>query len=275
MSVINTNLHSLVAQQALATNSRYLEQSMAQLSTGKRINSAADDAAGLAISNKMTTVIRGIGQAVRNASDAISMIQTVDGAVGGITDVLQRMRELAVQASNEVYSAEDRGALQSEFAGLQAEVTRIATTTQWSGMSVTDSAAGVFNFQVGLKSADAISLTLKNVTTDVTSEAVAAGVKIDLAADAGTAIGEIDKSLANIDEYRGSLGATMNRLGYAADNLVNVSTNSAASRSRILDADYAKSTTEMARSLIIQQAATAMLTQANQQPVNVLSLLQF
>ena len=274
MAVVNTNLHSLMAQQAMAVNGRSLTQATEQLSTGKRLNHASDDVAGMSISSKMSGQIRSMGQAVRNANDAISMVQTVDGAAGGLTDMLMRMRELAVQAGNDIYSPQDRDALQSEFSGLQEEVRRMAGNTQWNGLFVTGSDAAAVKFQVGASGADAIDLTLKNLSTDGVSEAVDAAVKIDSGDKARTALGEIDQSLTNLNAYRSTLGATMNRLGHAADNMLNVSTHLSASRSRIEDTDYAKVTTDMARSLILQQAATAMLAQANQQPVSVLSLLQ-
>jgi flagellin len=245
---------------------------MEQLSTGKRINSAADDAAGLAIANKMTAQVRGLNQAVRNANDAISMIQTVEGATNEVTNMLQRMRELAVQSVNGTNTDADRTALDSEFGELQAEITRIAENTEWNGTGV-GNASAAFAFQVGANSGQTITVTFKDIDgmSGVTS-AISAGV--DTVSGATAAITAVDNALSAIDAYRGDLGAKINRLTYAADNLTNVSTNTAASRSRIQDADYAKATTELARSQIIQQAATAMLAQANQQPQSVLSLLQ-
>jgi flagellin len=273
MTVINTNVKSLVAQQALTVNNRAMSKAMEQLSTGKRINSAADDAAGLAISNKMTAQVRGLNQAVRNANDAISMIQTVEGATNEVTGMLLRMRELAVQAVNGTNAAADRTALNSEFTELQAEITRISTNTQWNGTDVGSTSQAVV-FQVGANSAQTVTVTFKDIDgmTGLTN-AMAASVAANATA-ASSAISSVDDALAAIDSYRGDLGAKINRLAYAADNLTNVSTNTAASRSRIQDADYAKATTELARAQIIQQAATAMLAQANQQPASVLSLLQ-
>jgi flagellin len=272
MSVINTNVKSLVAQQALTINNRSMSKAMEQLSTGKRINGAADDAAGLAIANKMTAQVRGLNQAVRNANDAISMIQTVEGATNEVTNMLQRMRELAVQSVNGTNTAADRTALDSEFGELQAEITRIAENTEWNGTGV-GNASAAFAFQIGANSGQTITVTFKDIDgmSGVTS-AMSAG--IDTTSGATAAITAVDSALTAIDAYRGDLGAKINRLTYAADNLTNVSTNTAASRSRIQDADYAKATTELARAQIIQQAATAMLAQANQQPQSVLSLLQ-
>lgn len=272
MTVINTNVKSLVAQQALTVNNRSMSKAMEQLSTGKRINSAADDAAGLAISNKMTAQVRGLNQAVRNANDAISMIQTVEGATNEVTNMLQRMRELAVQSVNGTNTDADRTALQAEFSELSSEITRISNNTEWNGTPV-GNASTEYSFQVGANSGQLITVTFKDIK-GVSGVSALGTASVAAASSATTAIGTLDTALAAIDSYRGTLGAKINRLTHAADNLTNVSTNTAASRSRIQDADYAKATTELARAQIIQQAATAMLAQANQQPASVLTLLQ-
>jgi len=280
MSVINTNVKSLVAQNALSVNNRSLTKVMEQLSTGKRINSAADDAAGLAIGDKMTSQIRGLNQAVRNANDGISLLQTAEGATQEVTNMLQRMRELAVQAANDTYSSQDRSALQLENDELAKEITRISDNTQWNNMyvfktsaSAAIGASGVVSFQVGINgtSGDTISATFQSFTAAALS---ASGLSITTASGAQSAISVIDDAIKTIDTFRATLGSKINRLTYAADNLTNIAQNTAASRSRILDTDYAASTTELARSQIIQQAATAMLAQANQQPQTVLSLLK-
>ncbi len=272
MSVINTNVQSLIAQQSLSTNARSLSKAMEQLSTGKRINSAADDAAGLAISNKMTAQIRGLNQAVRNANDGISMLQTAEGATQEITNMLQRMRELAVQAANGTYSSADTSALQLEYDELTSEIDRISSNTQWNGMNVFVSgtfSSNTVNFQVGINSGETISATFSGMTLS------ALGVSgLSLSTSAASSLGTLDTAIQSVDTFRAKLGAKINRLNYAADNLTNISTNTAASRSRILDTDYAQATTELARTQIIQQAATAMLAQANQSPKSVLSLLQ-
>lgn len=389
MSVINTNVKSLVAQNAATVNNRSLSKAMEQLSTGKRINGAADDAAGLAISSKMTAQIKGLNQAVRNANDGISLIQTAEGALVEVTNMLQRMRELAVQSANDTNTTTDRSALNQEFGQLRTEINRISTNTQWNGMNILDKTAnssGEFKFQVGANAAQNISLTIGNygtasstqgtsaavttttaasgpgvtpvvaqvstftltgtvavgdvitasvgdksfthkvtalgadnaasllaaatavkdglgTITGVTS-AVAAGVitftgtatagansfniaagaggllsginssSITTQANANTAIASVDSALSTVNTGRAEMGATINRLNYAADNLMNVSQNTTESRSRILDTDYAQTTTELARSQIISQAATAMLAQANQAPQSVLSLLR-
>ena len=274
MSVINTNVKSLVAQNALTINGRNLSKTMEQLSTGKRINSAADDAAGLAISNKMTSQIKGLNQAVRNANDGISMLQTAEGATQEITNMLQRMRELAVQAANDTYDVADRTAMSKEFKQLDEEITRIASNTKWNGMAILSSDQ-TRTLQIGDENAssDAVAIDFKDMTAGTLG---VGGADADLAAhgSAQGALNKVDLAIAKVDEFRADLGAKINRLNYAADNLSSVSLNTAASRSRIQDADYAQATTELARSQIVQQAATAMLAQANQQPSSVLSLLQ-
>lgn len=270
MTVINTNVKSLVAQQALTVNNRSMSKAMEQLSTGKRINTAADDAAGLAIANKMTAQVRGLNQGIRNANDAISMIQTAEGATNEVTNMLQRMRELAVQSVNGTNTAADQTSLQAEFAELQAEIIRISDNTEWNGTKIMDGTTSAVAFQVGANSGQTITVTFKDLDA-ITGVASAVST---ISVTTSTAISQLDTALAAIDSFRGDLGAKINRLTYAADNLNNVATNTSASRSRILDTDYAKATTDLARTQIIQQAATAMLAQANQQPSSVLTLLQ-
>ena len=285
MSVINTNVKSLVAQNSLTVNNRAMSKAMEQLSTGKRINTAADDAAGLAISTKMTSQIRGLNQAIRNANDAISLIQTAEGATQEITNMLQRMRELAVQSANDTYTADDRAALGDEYEQLGEEITRIADSTQFNGMDLfteTNSSAGgigavgVATFQVGSNSGTAFTIEVSFLKMDATTlfTTAPAAADIDTHSASQSAIDTIDTALVTVDEFRSDLGSKINRLNYAVDNMTATSTNTAASRSRIQDTDYAHATTELARTQIIQQAATAMLAQANQQPASVLSLLQ-
>jgi flagellin len=285
MSVINTNVKSIQAQNALTINNRSLSKAMEQLSTGKRINTAADDAAGLAISNKMTSQIRGLNQAVRNANDAISMIQTAEGATQEITNMLQRMRELAVQSANDTNAQEDRNSLDAELKQLAEQINDIATNTQFNTTNVLAGGSGgsdqTMNFQVGANASQTIEVTFKAMTTasGATLSSVAwgsgsSGFNILSRSSANSAIDTINDAIKAVDEFRADLGAKINRLTYAADNLANVSQNTSASRSRILDTDYAQATTELARTQIIQQAATAMLAQANQQPQSVLTLLR-
>ncbi len=302
MPVINTNVAATITSNALAKNERAMGQAMERLSTGQRINSAADDAAGLAISSKMTSQVRGLDQAVRNGNDAISMIQTADGALIEVSNMLQRMRELAVQAATGTNGATDKAALQTEFAALRSQIDSIATGTTWNGEKVFGQTADVAKgFQVGANAGQQISVTFKNFQTAGNSGAtiansqfvalnsIAAGTgddmkisQIDLSAAMGTAdngnpqeaLYMLDAALAKVSSERATYGAAINRLEYAVDNLANVSQNTAASRSRILDADYASESTELARTQIIQQAGTAMLAQANQQAQSVLALLK-
>jgi len=394
MTVINTNVKSLISQNALSKNNRALESAMEQLSTGRRINSAKDDAAGLAISSRMTAQIRGLDQSVRNGNDAISMLQTAEGALIEVTNMLQRMRELSVQAANDTYAPQDRAYLNQEFQQLKDEVYRISRATQWNGMNILDGSfegdqgvPGKFAFQVGANEGqtvthtlgdvgfrkiaiatevttaadtgvteegtitlsgvfaedDVIEVTLNGVTTTYTvlaadidadgDDAVTLENVANALADALETDGEIDNSwtvtggvisytaatantslaatvsrtvvgvdtgaLANIQELdiittpnsstalaelelgidtinsaRADIGAMVNRLTYAVDNLTNVSQYTSASRSTIQDADYAKASSELARTQIIQQAATAVLAQANTSQQTVMKLLQ-
>jgi flagellin len=314
MTVINTNIKSLVSQTALNANSKSVAEAMEQLSTGKRINSAADDAAGLAISSRMTAQVRGLDQAVRNANDGISLLQTAEGALIEVTNMLQRMRELAVQAGNDTYTSSDRTSLNLEYSQLMQEINRISQNAQWNGMTVlnntTTGSAAIgtggtvaapatagtelrnVQFQVGANSSQTISAQFKDFTIPMTTtgepDAAAADVttkvfsgdgklhdtSITSAATASIAIARIDVAMNQINDERATYGAVINRLNYAGDNLTNVSLNTSESRSRILDADYAQASSELARTQIIQQAATAVLAQANMDQQSVLKLLQ-
>jgi flagellin len=278
MSVINTNVNALIARNSGAMNERVLGNTMQQLSTGKRINSAADDAAGLAISNKMTAQVRGLDQAVRNANDAVSIVQVAEGATVEMTNMLQRMRELAVQASSDTNTSSDRSYLNDEFTALSSEIDRIAGMTQWNGSNLTDGTfgtSGAVKFQVGANANQTVGFTFNLLATTGTGKlSDISANKISTQALAATSLGNLDKAIAAINTERSTMGAMVNRLTYAADNLTNTSANASAARSRILDTDYAKATTELARSQIIQQASTAMLAQANQQAQSVLSLLK-
>jgi flagellin len=409
MSVINTNTKSIVAQNAMTVNNRSMSKAMEQLSTGRRINTAADDAAGLSIASKMTSQIKGLNQAVRNANDGISMLQTADGAMIEVTNMLQRMRELAVQSANDTNTADDRTYLNNEFQQLKNEIDRIAENTEWNGMKILNenpnlgsNASGnprEVKFQVGANADQTIDVTFKKFdfassASGVTASsaqlemgAVADGASITTAvvtiggtaltfdvatdftvlandpnstqvatfasqmqtairarsgyegisvssvgevltiddpagrslggfalttvtgevftsaagsspsgssesdsvfygnaaihssvittkADANLSITALDHAIKAVNTERSTFGAVINRLNYAADNLTNVSQNTSESRSRVLDTDYAQATTELARTQIISQAATAMLAQANQAPQSVLSLLR-
>jgi len=382
MTVINTNIKSLISQNAMVKNNRELSSAMQQLSTGKRVNSAKDDAAGLAITSRMTSQIRGLDQAIRNGNDSVSMLQTTEGAMIEMTNMLQRMRELAIQSANDTYTPEDRKYLDLEFQQLKTEVNRITRDTQWNGMDVLNGTfkndagqVGRFRFQVGGNEGQVITHTIPamgfqvstgtvtidgsdleisgtfsvgdritatmgdesftyiisgndllsgdqkemletiaanfaaalesalgeeltpgtyDATTDsillagitdidtvsfapVNKDGALSNVKpLNILTNTGSneSIEELDIAINTINEERAGIGAVINRLTYAVDNLANVSQNTTESRSRILDTDYAKASSELARTQIISQAATAMLAQANQSPQSVLQLLQ-
>jgi len=282
MSVINTNVNSLNAQNALSVNRRIMTNTMDQLSTGRRVTSSKDDAAGVAVINTMTAQIRGLNQAVRNANDGISMLQTADGAMIEQTNMLQRMRELAVQSATDTVTTSQKGYLDVEYQKLLGEIDRIGGMTQWNDTKILDGAtapasgtAGTYVFHVGAQDNQTISVTFKGaVSTGTGIFADSNGTDITTQAKANTAIQKIDLSFTELNKARAEIGATINRLTYAADNLSNVSTNTAGSRSRIQDTDYAVAAAELARTQIIQQAGTAMLAQANQAPQSVLALLK-
>jgi len=396
MTTINTNVSSLLAKNALVANERSMSTAMERLSTGVRINNAQDDAAGLAIASKMTSQIRGLDQAVRNANDAVSLIQTAEGALIETSNMLQRMRELAVQASSDTNTLTDRTALNQEFVSLRSEINRVAQNTQWNGVNILtkqggSNSDGIHKFQVGANANQTIDLTIGNYQTtsstqvgtatvatttsgsgqgataaaqvstftvggtiavgdvfnltvgdksfthtvtalgasnnasrDAVFDAMIAGIgtvggvgssttdsttgakihtftasstafgsnsfniasgtagllsginasSITTAGNANSAVAAVSTALATVNAGRSEMGATMNRLQYAADNLANVSRNATESRGRVMDADYAKETTELARTQIIAQAGTAMLAQANQMKQTVLSLLK-
>ena len=275
MSVINTNVKSMIAQNAMTVNNRALSKSMEQLSTGKRINAAADDAAGLSIANRMTAQIKALDQSVRNANDGISMMQTAEGATKEITNMLQRMRELSVQAANDSYSAGDRTAIAGEMTQLTSEITRVASNTQWNGMSILSggTAYSTMTFQVGTEG-DATSAITVGFTAMSAGALTISALSVSTSVQAQASIELLDTAITAVDTFRSGLGARINRLTSSADNLANIALNTSASRSQIEDTDYAKATTELAKNQIIQQAATAMLTQANQSPQSVLSLLK-
>jgi flagellin len=384
MTVINTNTAASITANALTKNERAMSQAMERLSTGQRMHSASDDAAGLAIASRMTSQVNGLNMAIRNTNDAISMVQTADGAMTEITNMMQRMRELAVQGASGTMGTTDLAALDTEYSQLSAEIQRISENTQWNGISLLDDTAGTtgaVDFHVGANASQTIQVdfgnigsgdntmtaahssnTVQNITLtspttvllndiltfkidnangtregfvqftldadDVTAitggsahaqigsvasnltdtytlaaTASAGALTLTSNADngqmtishmtvsrgihgtmannelisstaAGSAITAIDTAIQSMNTQRAALGAAVNRLEFASDNLANVSQNTSASRSRVLDADYASETTELARTQIIQQAATAMLSQANQQAQSVLALLK-
>ena len=293
MAVVNTNVNASIAQNALGRNERSMNQAMERLSTGQRINRAKDDAAGLAIASRMTSQVKGLEAGIRNANDAISMVSTADGALIEITNMLQRMRELALQASNGTTTSGDRDYLNKEYENLIAEIERIANNTQWNGTSILQgdaAAAGnsVVKYQVGANGGQTIQVDFG----DVSQSGGNPWARFELSANAGaasfisastttaaltqgaTALTHIDSAITAVASQRATFGAAMNQLAYAVDNLSNVKVNSEAARSRIADADYAVETSELARTQIIQQAGTSMLAQANVLPQTVLSLLR-
>jgi len=287
MTVINTNISANIARDAIGRNDRTMATSMERLSTGLRINSAKDDAAGLAIANRMAGQISGLNMAKRNANDAISMVQTVEGATKEIGSMLVRMRELAVQSASGTYSDDDRAALNLEFIELGKEITRIQEKTTWNGIDVLDQelvsgSIVPIKIQLGSSSGQTMDLEFKDWSTALTTGVYGANaidtetptIQINNVTNAGTAITKLDVAINGVTSEQAKYGAYLSRLQYASDNLSNVATNLDQSRSRIQDADYAIETTELARTQIIAQASTAMLAQANQVKQTVLALLQ-
>ena len=263
---INTNVVSLNAQRNLGTSQMSLATSMQRLSSGLRINSAKDDAAGLAIADRMNAQVRGINVAIRNANDGISMAQTAEGALSTVTDALQRMRELAVQAQNGTNSTSDRANSDTEYQALSQEITRIAAQTKFNGSAIIGASAGAQVFQVGANNGDTLNITTTTVTT--------VGGSLTTAANASTAVAALDTALDTITTSRASYGAAMNRFGLAISNLAISGENQSAARGRIMDADFASETANLSRSQILQQAGTAMVSQANQLPNQVMALLR-
>ena len=282
MSVINTNVSAMYSQNAMKTNARAMSTAMEQLSTGTRVNSAKDDAAGLAIGQNMTSQIRGLNMAVRNLNDGINMMQTAEGAMIEQSNMLQRMRELAVQANNGTYSDTQRSYLSLEFEALASQIGKIATETKWNDTSLLAGTSGTaavsgtgtaaFTYQVGQASGQTISVTITAMTLAGLGLGSVGGVST--AASAGGSIALIGSALEKINLQRAAIGAGINQMEFAADNVTNIASNTTQSRSTIMDTDYALATTQLAKTQIIQQAATAMLAQANQQPQQVMTLLK-
>lgn len=311
MNSINTNVAADFITSALIQNQQTMSRALERLSSGKKINSAADDPAGLAISSRLTSQILGLDQASRNANDAISMVQTADGAMAEIDNMLQRMRELTVQAATGTNTSAELTILNTEFESLEAEIHSISTSTQWNGTNILDGSLGEVNFHIGANADQSVSMTFADLNTDFgTTEASQAGSSstasaaldiftnlarptadddsnsanntdeiIDLAAQAitgnsqSTTLGYIDTAIARVSSHRATLGAMVNRLEFAVDNLMNISSNTSVALSRIMDTNYAEETSKLAKTQIIQQAATAVLAQANQHQKMVLSLL--
>jgi len=278
---VATNTGALMAQAAASSVNKEMEISMERLSTGKRINSAADDAAGVAIASRLSSEIRGTDQAIRNAMDAQALIDTAEGAQIEVVNLLQRMRELAVQAANDTNDSNDRASLNTEFQALESEIDLIGATTSWAGINLlatTGSDGKALSFQVGSRTndADVISVTIKRVNQSAMGSSATniSSTSLTSRANAQAAITAMDAAIVSMNSQRGSLGAVSNRLDSTVANLTNISTNLSGGKGRIEDADFAAETTNLAKAQILQQASTAMLAQANASKQNVLSLLQ-
>ncbi|MDM4764508.1 flagellin [Pelomonas sp. SE-A7] len=277
-AIINTNINSLNSQRNIATSQGALATAMQRLSSGLRVNSAKDDAAGLAIAERMNTQVRGMNVAVRNANDGISLAQTAEGALSKVGDALQRMRELAVQGRNATNTTSDLDSLGKEFGELAKEITRVTGGTTFNGRAILAGASGTQTFQIGANTTanDTVDVTTKDMTADADVTAVT-GATFDntsTSASLGTIIDNIDKAINTVNGERATLGASQNRFDAVISNLMISVENQSAARSRIMDADFASETANLSRAQILQQAGTAMIAQANQMPQNVLSLLR-
>jgi flagellin len=263
---INTNIASLNAQRNLGTSQTSLTTSMERLSSGLRVNSSKDDAAGLAIATRMDAQYRGINVAIRNANDGISMAQTAEGALATVSEILQRMRELAVQAQNGSNGTTDRANLDTEYQQLSSEITRLAAQTKFNGTAIIGASAGAQVFQVGPNNGETLTVTTSTVTT--------VGGNLTTAALASTALAALDTQIDIITTRRADFGATINRFGFAIASLSIAGENQAAAKGRIMDADFAMETANLSRAQILQQAGNAMVAQANQLPQQVMALLR-
>ncbi|MCW8107589.1 flagellin [Alteromonas ponticola] len=269
---VNTNVSALNAQRQMFDTNNALNTSFERLSSGFRINSAADDAAGLQISDRMTTQVQGLNMAVRNANDAISLSQTAEGALDETTNTLQRIRQLAIQSQNGINSDADRGALQKEVAALKTEMSRIASDTQFNGVNILNGSYSA-DFQVGANSGQTIKVELTQTGGFGASGLNVGGLDISTSAGAAAALTSIDAAISTIGGARADLGALQNRFQSTIRNLSNVAENISAARSRIKDTDFASETAELTRNQILQQASTTILSQAKQRPQAALSLL--
>ncbi|GAM03403.1 MULTISPECIES: flagellin [Novosphingobium] len=273
MSVINTNISAIKASNASNSANKMLGTAMERLSTGKRINSAKDDAAGLAIATSMTSQIKGMSQGIRNANDGISLAQTAEGGLSEVSNMLQRVRELAIQSASGTYQDSDRTAMQSEVTALTEQIDDVLSQTKFNGNTLFSTTSGTdvtFNIQTGANSGETITLT----STAIDGTNLGTALDVSTATAASTTLDNVDAALADVNSTRASLGAGQNRLESAINNLTNNVTNLSDARSRIEDADYSSETTQMAKAQILSQASTAMIAQANQSQQNVLSLLR-
>lgn len=272
MTVINTNISALRASNASTSANDMLGVAMERLSTGKRINSAKDDAAGLAIATGMTSEIRAMNQGIRNANDGIALAQTAEGALDEVSNMLQRVRELAIQSSTGTYNAESRGYMDTEVEELQDQISDILANTEFNGVDLFSTTSGTdVTVSIALDATNTVDLTSTAIdSTNISTTAL----DVSTAALAGTTITNVDNALSDVNAARASLGAGQSRLDSAISNLTTNSTNLSDARSRIEDTDYSAETTALAKAQILSQASTAMLAQANQSQQNVLSLLR-
>ena len=275
MLSINTNVGALQAASASYSVNKSMETSMQRLSSGKRINTSADDAAGHQIANRMTAEIQGIKMAIRNAADAQALLGTAEGAIEEIQTMLLRLRELAVQSSNGTNTTADRAAIQSEVDALEAEITRISDDTTWAGLNLVNSGlSDGITFQIGADSGQTITHSIPNFAESAGVISILAANSLNSAAGAASYITKVDEALSGVATERAEIGAVMNRLDHTIANLDNVATNLALAKGRIEDADFAAETSNLARTQVLQQASMAMLAQANASKQNILSLFQ-
>jgi len=270
MSSIVTNINASRTEHAMGDTTRTIAQSTSQLSTGRRVNSASDDTAGMAIGSKLSAQSISLQRAMQNSNEGISLLQTADGAAGSISDALFRMRELAIQAANDTYDDTDRQALDEEFVQLREHVNASIENARWNGQKLLDGSLTRVNLQIGASTGDGFSVDM----TDFKSLAVVSAAGVRSASDAITSLNAIDDSLNTIDAARVEWGAAMNRLVHAGQVSSQIAMNLDESRSKIIDADYAKATADLAKAQILQMAGKAMLSQANQAPITVLKLLR-
>ena len=275
MTVINTNISAIRAANASNSAAKMLGTAMERLSTGKRLNSAKDDAAGLAIATSMTAQVKGMNQAIRNSNDGIALAQTAEGSLSEVTNMLQRVRELAVQSSSGTYQdATDRLYMQTEVDQLTSQIDQVITNTKFNGVVLFDASTATVTVQAGANTTDTVDLTMADLTALAASGGAAASYDVSTATAANTLLATLDTELDSISSARATLGAGQNRLESVVSSLTNNATNLADARSRIEDADYSAETTAMAKAQILSQASTAMIAQANQSQQNVLSLLR-
>ena len=275
MTVINTNIGAIRAANASTSASKMLGTAMERLSSGKRINSAKDDAAGLAIASSMTSQVRGMTQGIRNSNDGIALAQTAEGALSEVTNMLQRVRELAVQSSSGTYQdATDRTYMQKEVDELTAQVNQVVTNSKFNGVVLFNGSTTAVKVQTGANASDTVDLVLANLTTLAASGGAAGSYNVSTAASANTLLASLDTEIDSISNARSSLGAGQNRLESVVNTLTSNVTNLSDARSRIEDADYSAETTALAKAQILSQASTAMIAQANQSQQSVLSLLR-